>query len=227
MTKIKFGAIVVAGSGKLGGHVLTKNRQGAAMRTKTSPAQRRTNAQQASKNRFTFLSQEWRDLTQDEMLAWNAAAPDYIQTNIFGDTYAPTGKNLFMLLNQNIILGGGTQISSPVLPVGPAALTSLTIASNSTIAQTLAFAPSPVAADNAILVEATRPLSAGKFAPGSEFRKIAVIAAAATTPFNSFTAYTAVFGTPVTDKKIFFRMTPVNIVTGIRGIPLQASGLTS
>ena len=225
--KAKWGMMVTDGRGKLGGHVLTKNRQGAAVRTKSSPVQRRSNSQQLMKSRFTYLSQLWRNLTQTQNAAWNAAAPDYIQTNIFGDQYAPTGKNLFMLLNQNILLGGGTVIYDPVLPVGPAALTTFTIATNSTIAQSLTFGPSPVPADNALIIEATRPLSSGKFTAGTAFRKIAVIAAAATTPFNAFASYVAVFGTPITDKQIFYRATPVNITTGIKGIPLQAHSLTS
>lgn len=225
--KSKWGALMVDGRGKLGGHVATKNRQGSALRTKVSPIQRRSNSQQLIKSRFTNLSQDWRDLTADQRAAWNAAAPDYIFTNIFGDNYSPTGKNLFMLVNQNILLGGGTQISTPILPVSPDALTAFGIGSNTSAAQTLTFAPSPVAADNAVIIEATRPLSPGKDVGGSAFRIITTLAAAATSAANTFAAYQAVFGTPITGKKIFFRATPVEITSGVRGIPLQVSGITA
>jgi len=227
MTKIKFGAIVTDGRGKLGGHVLTKNRQGAAMRTKSSPVQRRTNSQQASKNRFTTLTQAWRVLTEAQRLAWNSAAPDYIQTNIFGDTYAPTGKNLFMLLNETLLIGGFAMISAPVLAVSPVPITAFAVASNTSAAQTLSFAPTPIAADNFFIVEATRPLSAGKYAPGSAFRILSIRAAADISPLNTFAEYQSLFGTPVTGKKIFFRVTAANSDTGIRGIPLQASSITA
>lgn len=224
---MKFGAIVTDGRGKIGGHVATKNRQGAALRTKSSPVQRRSNAQQLVKSRFTNLSQDWRDLTPAQRAAWNNAAPDFIQTNIFGDNYAPTGKNLYQLINQNILQGGGTAITDPINPISPTALTAFGIGSNSDIAQTLTFAPTPVGADEAILIEATRPLSAGKDSPGSAFRIVTVLAAAATSPANTFAAYVAVFGTPITDKKIFFRATPIQITTGVKGIPLQVSGITT
>jgi hypothetical protein len=225
--KAKFGALMTDGRGKSGGHVLTRNRQGAAMRTKASPVQRRSNTQQQAKSRFTSLSQAWRNLTEAQRVSWNNAAPDFVFTNVFGDSYSPTGKNLFMLLNENILNAGGTQISAPVLPVSPTALTSFAIGSNTSAAQTLTFAASPVPANEALIIEATRPLSAGIYAAGSSFRKLTTVAAAATSPVNTFAAYSALFGTPVTGKKIFFRATPVSITTGIKGIPLQVSGTTA
>lgn len=227
MTKILWGALVTDGRGKSGGHVLTRNRSGAAMRTKVSGVQRKTNTQQTSKNRFTGLTQGWRDLTEPQRLAWNASAPDFITTNVFGNNISPTGKNLYMRLNQNILLAGGSVIDTPPFPVSPIALTSFTIASNTSAAQTLGFAVSPVAADNALLIEATRPLSVGKYAAGSEFRFLQLVQEAATSPVNTFTAYSNKFGAPITGKKIFFRVTPVNVLTGIRGVPLQVSGTTT
>jgi len=45
--KMKFGAIVVDGRGKIGGHVASKNRGGAYLRTKVTPSNPQTGYQAA------------------------------------------------------------------------------------------------------------------------------------------------------------------------------------
>jgi len=225
--KAKFGAIVVDGRGKLGGHVMTKNRQGAAMRTKVTPINRRSNTQQNARSSFTNLSQDWRDLSQAQRDSWNSAAGDFKKTNIFGDSYSPTGKNLYAIVNSNLLAVGSATVTTPPTATSPVAITSFAVGTNTAIAQTVTFAPSPVGANNAWILEATRPLSAGVGAAGAQYRKIAVIDAAETTPYDSFSDYTVVFGTPVAGKKIFFRVTPIQKVSGVKGIPMQASGTTA
>jgi hypothetical protein len=43
--KMKFGAIVTEGRGKIGGHVASKNKSGAYLRTKVTPVNRQSVAQ--------------------------------------------------------------------------------------------------------------------------------------------------------------------------------------
>jgi len=225
--KAKFGAIVVDGRGKIGGHVMTKNRQGSAMRTKVTPSNRRSVDQTTARNSFSNFSSLWRGLTQAQRDAWNSAAGDVNRRNIFGDSYHPTGKNLYALTNINLILAGGTAVTSPPAATLPINLTAFAIGSNTSAAQTLTFTVTPVEANNMILLEATRPLSAGVTSPGKAFRKFTTIAAAATSPANTFAAYQTKFGTPVTGKKIFFRATKISTVSGLRTLPLVVSGITA
>ena len=227
MAQTLMGMWMTDARGKSGGHVITKNRQGQAVRTKVTPSNRRSNSQQNARSRFSTYSQGWGSLSESERQSWNSAAPDFKKTNIFGNSYSPTGKNLYMLINQNLVLIGETPVTDPPVPVAPVSLLTLTLASNTDAAQTIGYTATPTGANTVCIVEATRPLSPGTFSPGSSFRKIATIAAAAASPFNSFASYTAVFGTPVTGKKIFVRVTPVDDTTGTRGIPLQTSGITA
>ena len=113
---MKFGAIVTDGRGKIGGHVASKNRGGAYLRTKVTPVNGQTTAQTSIRNRFTNLSQGWRGLTADERNAWNAAVADYARTDIFGDLHQPTGFNLYQRLNNNLVTIGEASISTPPLP---------------------------------------------------------------------------------------------------------------
>jgi hypothetical protein len=225
--KAKFGAIVVGGSGKLGGHVVTKNRQGYAFRTKVTPINRRSNSQQGVRNTFTILTQGWRALTAAQRAAWEAAAPDFVKTNIFGDKYSPTGKNLYTLVNENLLLVGSAVVSTPPAATAPTALTALTILVNSSTVQTWTIAATPTAAGTVLLVYQTRPLSAGVSSAGARYRLTTTIAAATATGFSTFTAYSAKFGAPVTGKKIFTKMIPINSTSGIRGTALGASGVTT
>lgn len=97
MSKIKWGAIVVDGRGKLGGHVFTKTKSGATMRTKVTPVNPQTAAQASARSRLGGNSQAWAGLTEDQRSSWNALASETSKTNIFGDQYFPSGKKLVYL----------------------------------------------------------------------------------------------------------------------------------
>ena len=57
--KLKFGAIVTDGRGKIGGHVASKNRSGAYLRTKVTPSNPNTVAQVQVRSILASLSQSW------------------------------------------------------------------------------------------------------------------------------------------------------------------------
>lgn len=222
--KIKFGSLVVDGRGKIGGHVASKNRGGAYLRTKVSPINPQSTRQSAVRSQFTGYSQGFRALTLIQIAAWNAAVSNFSKTDIFGDIKNPSGINLYVKLNMNLEQVGGTPLTDPPLPGDVPAVDSVTLTADSS-PQTfsIAFGPSPVPADTAFIVEATAGVSAGKSFVKSEYRQIGYIPAAGTTPDNSLTDYQAVFGTLVGGQKVFVRLTPVNTVTGQRGIPLADS----
>jgi len=219
--KAKFGAIVVDGRGKLGGHVASRNRAGSYFRTKVTPVNPNTPFQQAARGLLTSLAQTWRTLTADERSAWNSAVEDFARTDIFGDIKNPTGFNLFVRLNTNIDNVNQSQITLPPLPA--AVIESVASAASFIITGsvgTVTFSPT-VTAGMAVLVRATPGLSAGISFVKSEFRIIDVMDAAEASPFDIFSAYVAKFGTPVIGGKIFVSLTTVNILTGQVSVPSQ------
>ena len=113
--KLKFGMIVVDGRGKLGGHVLSKNRSGAYARTKVTPTNPQTSFQSAVRSIFASLSQAWSGLTASVRLQWDGAVSQWTSTDIFGDIRKPTGKNLYLRLNA--VAG---QAGYPAIPTPPA-----------------------------------------------------------------------------------------------------------
>ena len=111
MSKIKWGAIVVDGRGKLGGHVFTKTKSGATMRTKVTPVNPQTSVQASARSRLGGNSQAWSSLSEEERRSWNALAQETSKTNVFGDQYFPTGKNLFTSVNNNLVMIGRSPVS--------------------------------------------------------------------------------------------------------------------
>jgi hypothetical protein len=157
--KAKFGAIVVAGRGKIGGHVAAQNRGGAYFRTKVTPSNPQSAAQGGIRSLFTSLAQAWRSLTQAQRDAWNAAVSDYQRTDIFGDLRTPSGINLFQRLNNVLMQCGEDMILTPPLPAEVANVygTGLTYAVG-TPALSLALSET-VPANTAVMVFATAPMS--------------------------------------------------------------------
>jgi len=221
--KAKFGSIVVDGRGKLGGHVYSKNRSGAYVRTKVTPVNPQTTSQLGARSRFTALSQGWRGLTQTVRDAWNSAVSDFQTTDIFGDLKNPTGFNLYQRLNNNLVNVGESILAIPPLPsaVQAVVLSAITVdAAGGT--STAIFAPA-IDANTKIKVFATAPQSAGKSFVKSEYRQIDVLDNGDTSPADMLPAYIAKFGTGfVPGQKVFVKFIPVNINTGQTGTASQA-----
>jgi hypothetical protein len=226
--KIKWGALVVDGRGKIGGQVASKNRAGAYMRNKVTPVNPQTTAQLTARNRLTTFSQGWRGLTQAQRDAWIAAVSDFSRTDIFGDLKNPTGFNLYQRLNNNLVTVGASALTSPPLveSVGEVVANSLT-AEDSTVAESLSLTLSDdVPANTAIKVFATAPQSPGKNFVKSEYRFIGYQAAATATPIDLLTDYQAKYGsTGTAGQKIFVKIQAVNTNTGQVGTPSEVSDI--
>lgn len=170
--KLKFGAIVTDGRGKIGGHVASKNRAGAYLRTKVTPSNPNTVAQAQARGILGSLSQGWSQLTDSQRQGWNNAVKEWGTTDIFGDIKNPSGINLFVKLNANLVSVGLPQVSDvPARSEVPAVVVTLAVYRIST--DTISFGFDSTLADAHIaLVRATPRLSAGVSFVKSQFRVI-------------------------------------------------------
>ena len=217
--KLKFGALVVDGSGKIGGHVVSKNRGGKYLRTKSTPTNPQTQAQTAQRATLGGLASSWPLLTDEQRLSFNSAVNDFIGTDIFGDQRTPSGNNLYVGLNMNTTNGGFPLLTSAPakenvnLPVNLSATFDL---SSQTLRINLATA---LEDDAQILVYATPSLSPGKSYAKNQFRLIGAFLAVGTDFDDSGVPYLAFvnkYGTPAIG---------ANIQIGIRRV--VASGQVS
>lgn len=228
MAKVKFSALISEMRNKLNGSVFSRNRGGAYLRNKVTPLNPQSIAQVAVRARFTQFSQAWRGLTDAQRDAWRGAVNNWATTDVFGDIVNPSGSTLYTRLNINITNAGGVAISLPPAPVGASALLGLTVtAAEGVPAVDVVYDPGVVPAGHAAIVDATALLSAGVNNANSNFRQIAVLAAAAATPFDALAAYTAKFGALTAGQRLFVRMRFVNIATGERSQALVASTIVA
>ena len=222
--KLKFGALVVAGRGKIGGHVASRNRAGAYLRTKVTPVNPSSADQVTVRNRLSGVSSAWKALTAAQRLAWNACVADFAKTDIFGDLRNPSGFNLHQKLNNNLLNIGKVVVADPPGVEAVDAFTSMSIAASTgggTLTITYADA---IAADHSVLVFATPALSAGVNFVKSEYRQIDVMVTADASAFSIETEYEAKFGAIGAEgTKIFVKMIQVNWATGQAGSAITAS----
>lgn len=226
--KAKFGAIVVDGRGKIGGHVASKNRAGAYFRTKVTPVNPQSSAQLNARNRFTNFSQGWSGLTDEQRSAWNAAVVHFARTDIFGDLKNPTGFNLYQRLNNNLAIIGKPALPSPPLPVAvqPVVATNLTaVASPASLS--LSFDPE-ISVVSKVKVFATAPQALGRNYVKSAYRLIGVLGSDDTSPKDITAMYISKFGTlGEPDQRIFVKIEVVAQATGQTGTPSEVSAIVS
>lgn len=221
--KCKWGAVVVDGRNKLGGHVASKNRAGAYWRTKVTPVNPNTAFQAAVRNRLSQLATAWSGITAGNRLLWNNAVAAFKKTDIFGDVRNPTGFNLFQRLNNNLLRIGIAQIDVPPLPVAiPVIPAAVLVATNAGV-MTVTFDSAPDITASVIEVEATPAISPGVSFVKSEFRLIGILPAVAPITFiaNIAALYIAKFGAiGAVGQQILIRMKQVSNVSGQAGIPV-------
>lgn len=223
MARILFSGVAgVDMRGKLNGSVFSKNRGGAYVRTKVTPVNPETTAQQNARNRLSTNSQAWRDLTEAERQGWIDAAPNFPYSDIYGFSKTLSGFQLYVKLNNNLALIGEAAITTAPSPVAIPQLELASVAADDSANTVIITGTTPVPADFAMVVEATPNVTPGKSFVKNLFRFINAEPAAATSPFDVSAEYTPVFGDPVVGNKIFVRAFYISTITGQAGIPVQA-----
>jgi hypothetical protein len=204
MAKIMFGAIATDARGKVAGIVYSKNAAGAYIRQKVSPTQSLTTRRGLVRSRMTNLAKFWSaSLTATQVAAWNSFAKNNPVTDVFGRSQTLSGIQTYCRLNAVILNVGGTQIDDPPASLTIQGITTLTAtAAAGTPALSLAFGPSPLDTNVCLNVFATQQLPVGRTFTKPFMRWIFASAAAATTPANVLSAYTAKFGALVEGTKI-------------------------
>ena len=208
MALIKFGMMMTDARGKLGGQVFTKTRSGATIRTKVTPSNPQTGAQQTARAILGNLSTAWRSLSEVDRRGWNAAVESFKKTNIFGDIYNPSGKNLFVGLNANKLSIGEERNDSPPTPVEvPAVILEIAQVELASLEINLTIVGDPPGGSTIIVYQATKPSSAGRFNFSGQYATFtSKVGTALETPALLYSSYVAKFGVPAVGQKIAFQV---------------------
>lgn len=200
--KIKWGALVVDGRGKIGGQVASKNAGGAYMKNKVTPSNPQTAAQTAVRALFGQISAGWSALTAAQITGWNEAVSQWTNTNIFGDLKKPTGKALYQRLNNQAQSAGLPAITTVPdkadMPNAPITGVAIGIAAGS-----LAVTGADTSASTQVVVWAAAPVSNGTKNVKSKLRQIYSVAGDNYSATDCFDAYESKFGALATGQNVF------------------------
>lgn len=193
MAKVQFSAVGITDMrAKLNGQVFSRNRGGAFVRTKVTPNNPRTTAQQLVRGFFGSISQGWSGLTEEQRASWNNAVDNWKRTDVFGNLRTPSGKALYQRLNNELQVSGQAQLqTAPGLVEIPALNISGVVIDGD---DTFVIDYTTDLTGLKVLVYATPPLSAGTTNANNRFRLISVFDGGDSAQFNIITAYNAKFG---------------------------------
>lgn len=116
MPQIKYSGLVTDIKGKAGGSVFASNKQGSYFRNNKWGGGRKSTRWNNAKNRLSQLSSQWKALNAEQQAAWNAMTVNYPFYNKFKVEYTPSGYQLFMSLNGNLLAAGFPLLTIPVAP---------------------------------------------------------------------------------------------------------------
>lgn len=208
MAKIKFGAIVVDGRGKLGGHVLSSNKSGNYIRTKVTPNNPQTPAQTTVRQAFATISSGWSGLTDAQRESYSSKVEEYGRTNIFGDLKNPSGKALYQRLNNTLLLAGKNLLLNCPNPTEILTSQVLEITCQSSNILEIGLVNSVLG--SVIKVTATPSLSAGTMFVKNKLRVIKYITATASLTYEVSADYNEVFGSLSNNDNIFVGVSFIN-----------------
>ena len=175
----------------------------------------RTSAQAAVKSIFKQLSQSWRNLTNAQILAWNALAQTQAGKSVLGTSSKISGANLYSRLNYWIVACGGQAIANPPALQGVEAPTEAVITLTPT-KFTFELEGEPEGVENLkLIVQASAPQSNGVTRAYSKAVQIGGPLEAVTEVYDIKKDYDEKHGAPnAASPKVFIKYFFVNTVTG-------------
>lgn len=188
-------------SGSLRGDTHSRNRFGQYVRTRAIPVNPNTTAQGVVRARLALNSAAWRALTSIQRAGWTDLGLSMTRTDSLGQTVNLTGIQAFCSVNNENLAAGNAVVSDAPALVTPSALATATITLTAA-AFSVAYTPTPLSSGERLFIFCSPQRSAGRNYE-SDYRLIAVSAAAAASPANIFSAYQAKFGTPVVGNRVF------------------------
>ena len=210
-------------SGSAKGVTAAKTRGRKYIRNRGYGGSVRTSAQASVKSVFKQLTQAWRNLTNAQILAWNALALTQMGKSVLGTGAKISGANLFTRLNYWVVACGGAIMTEPPVLKGVEAPSSATIALTAEkFSFTLDGEPA-VPADLKLIILASPAQSNGITRAYSKAVQIGGTYEPASEEYDIKAAYDAKNGAPTAAApKVFLRYFFVNTKTGEKSGEMMA-----
>lgn len=228
MASIKFSALISDARGKVGGNIFARNKGGSYVRAFAMPTNPSTGKQERVRQICGQIASGWRELTESARVGWNEAALNFPQMNRLGEQIYLSGQQLFLKFNATLSNAGLDQVLTPPSPTEIpqvfAGFDTLTAT-----ALTVDFLDTDLVDTTSVIVEMTRPVSAGRMnAFRSDFVRVATVSGTdAKDVVNLKAAYEAAVS-PLAGqagKKIFGRVTVIVVASGQAGTPASFNSI--
>ena len=210
-------------SGSAKGVTAAKSRGRKYIRNRGYGGAVRTAAQSSVKAVFKQLTQAWKNLSNAQILAWNALALTQAGKSVLGTASKISGANLFTRLNYWVVTCGGDIMQNPPTLQGVEAPAEAEIILTPT-KFTFELGAEPADFGNLkLIVQASAPQSNGISRAYSKASQIGSPLAAAIEEYDLKEAYDAKHGIPTTAApKVFMKYFFVNTVTGEKSGEMMA-----
>lgn len=217
-------------SGSAKGVTAAKTRGRKYIRNKGTGSNVRTVAQATVKSVFRQLSQSWKNLTNEQILAWTSLAQSQAGRSVLGTSSKITGSNLYMRLNYWIVFCGGVALTDPPSLRGVEAPSSAAISlTEDTFTFTLDSEPTQNLADLKLIIMASAPQSNGISSAYSKAVGIGDPKEAVSEEYDLKVDYDARHGAPnEAAPKVFMKWFFVDTTTGeVSGEQMAVAKLTA
>lgn len=188
-------------SGSIAGQTSSRNTWGQYRRTRAIPVNPNSTAQGVARARLALNSSAWRGLTDAQRAGWSTLAASMPRTDSLGQAYNLNGFSAYCSVNNERLAAGDAVLSAAPALATPDALATATITLTAA-SFSIAYTITPLPAATRLFIFVSQQRSAGRNFE-SDYRLLAVTAAAAASPHNALAAYTARFGVPVVGNRIF------------------------
>lgn len=210
-------------SGSYQGLTASRNRFGQYFRTRAIPVNPNSTPQSQARSRLAGLAEIWDLLTDVQRAGWSSLGNSMTRTDSLGQAYSLTGLQAYISVNSTNLTAGNAVVSAAPALSTPGSLLTVTPTLTSA-AFSIAYTATPLAAGARAFIFCSPQRSAGRSFE-ADYRLIAVTAAAAASPANIFTAYSARLGTPVTGNKIFMQLQVYTL--GFLSAPILSSAVVA
>jgi hypothetical protein len=222
------GVAVSQVSGRVGGTIFSRNRGGAYMRNGSKPTAVTTPAAQLIKAMTAQASQAWAVLTEDLREQWREWATQNPVINRLGQSRTLSGHQAFVKLNVRLLYANASLIGSPPVVPAPQPVTPGTITfTDSPLALTVAFSPTPLGTGIAAQCFAYLSNSPGVAYVKNRLALVATGATATATPLDIEAGVVERFGTPQAGQTIHIGLRTIDTATGLVSATFYASDLLS
>ena len=209
-------------SGSAKGVTAAKNRGRKYIRNRGYGGSTRTSNQAAVKSIFKQLSQAWRNLTNAQILAWNALALTQMGKSVLGTKGKISGLNLFQRLNFWVVKLGGSILTTPPTLSGVETPSEATIVCTSAA---FTFKLNQAIADNGgiyLIIQASEGQSNGVSRGYGKATQIKAVEEPTDAAIDIKADYEAAKGVlSAGAPKVFFKYFYVDSATGETSVPMQ------